>query len=342
MFLKAGNIFSRRRKTGSMPPSFVSCSVAFVVVGIVTTIPAFVRLGADMHVHYVLLHQGLVHETLLAVFTLVPRLVVADVLVPHVDGQVLHLSPAQVASPPSVPLLLVLRQLVLVPLHLPAVGTLHRLGVVVPLKVASQVLSTLPFKSTKVTNLLVRLQMPLQLDLGLKAALAALLRAGDPAHVHHLHVSLLLRESDRSRRWTTFHVRQPERAWQIWAITGEVLDGVDHFVLLHVLCIDVGATICAKDISVGIHRILFNFSLSAFYITFLPVKGTFVVVHRAGALANVTTFVANKSLVPSCLMVFQLLAGLECFWALGTPMPAHVSCQHMLLHLAEVQILLRL
>ena len=326
-----------------MPPSFVSCSVAFVVVSIVTTIPAFVRLGADMHVHYVLLHQWLVHETLLAVFTLVPRLVVADVLVPHVDGQVLHLSPAQVASPPSVPLLLVLRQLVLVPLHLPAVGTLHRLGVVVPLKVASQVLSALPFKSTKVTNLLVRLQMPLQLHLGLEAALAALLRAGDPAHVHHLHVSLLLRESDRSRRWTTFHGRQPERAWQIWAITGEVLDGVDHFVLLHVLCIDVGATICAKDISVGVHRILFNFSLfAAFYVAFLPVKGTFVVVHRAGALANVTTFVANKSLVPGRMMVLQLLTGLECFWALGTPMPAHVSCQHMLLHLAEVQILLRL
>ena len=144
-----------------MPPPFVSCSVAFVVVSILTTIPTFVRLGADMHVHYVLLHQRLVHETLLAVFTLVPRLVVADVLVPHVDGQVLHLGPAQVASPPSMPLLLVLRQLVLVPLHLPTVGTLHRLGVVVPLKVTSQVLSALPFESTKVTNLLVRLQMPL-------------------------------------------------------------------------------------------------------------------------------------------------------------------------------------
>ena len=188
MFSKAGNIFSRRRKTGSVPSSLVSCSVAFVVVSILTSIPALVRLGADMHVHYVLLHKWFVHETLLAVFTLVPRLVVADVLVPHVDGQVLHLGPAQVASLPSVPLLLVLRQLVLVPLHLPAVGTLHRLGVVVPLKVASQVLSALPFKSTKVTNLLVRLQMPLQLDLGLKATLTALLRAGNPAHVN-LHCS---------------------------------------------------------------------------------------------------------------------------------------------------------
>ena len=169
--------------------------VALVVVGVLATVAALVRLRSDVHVHDVLIHQRLVHETFLAILTLVARLVVADVLVSHVNVQVLHLCSAYTARFPGVDFFLVFIQLMLVRLHLTTVRTLNRFCVMIALKVTSQVLRSLPLEAAMVTYLLVSLHMPLQLQLCLKTALATSFRAGQPPHVDHLHVSLLLGEA---------------------------------------------------------------------------------------------------------------------------------------------------
>ena len=74
-----------------MPPPLMGRPVALVVVSILATVSTLVRLRSDVHVHNVLLHQWFVHETFLAILTLVARLVIADVLISHVNGKVFHL-----------------------------------------------------------------------------------------------------------------------------------------------------------------------------------------------------------------------------------------------------------
>ena len=182
-----------------MPPPLMGRPVALIIVSILATVTTFVRLSTDMHVHNVFLHQILLHETFLAVFTLVTRLVVADVLVSHVDVQVFHLCSTYATLFSGVHFLLVLVQLMLVGLHGTTVRTLDSFRVMVSLKVAPQMLCALPLKATMVTYLLVRLHVFLQLQLRLKTTLASLLRAGQPPHMDHLHMTLLLHEPDCPR-----------------------------------------------------------------------------------------------------------------------------------------------
>ena len=192
-------VFGRCRKTRSMPPSFVGRPVALVIISILATVTTLVWLSSYMHVHNVLLHQILLHETFLAVFTLVTRLIVADMLVSHVDVEVFHLCSTYATLFSGVLLFLVLIQLMLVGLHLTTVRTLDSFRVMVSLKVTPQVLCTFPLEATVVTYLLVRLHVFLQFHLGLKATLASFLRAGQPSHVDHLHMPLLLDEPDCPR-----------------------------------------------------------------------------------------------------------------------------------------------
>merc|ERR1712032_788457 len=187
-------VFGRCRKARSMPPPLMGGPVALIVVSILATVTTFVRLSSNVYVHNVFLHQILLHETFLAVFTLVTRLVVADMLVSHVDVEIFHLCSTYATLFSGVLFLLVFIQLMLVSLHLTTVRTLDSFRVMVSLKVAPQVLCTLPLKATVVAYLLVRLNMFLHLQLSLKATLAGILRAGQPAHVDYLHMPLLLDE----------------------------------------------------------------------------------------------------------------------------------------------------
>ena len=118
-----------------MPPPLMSRPVALVIVGILATVSTLVRLSSDVHVHNVLLHQRLVHETFLAIFTFVASFVVADMLVSHVDVKVFHLCSTDATRFPGVDFLLVFIQLMLVCLHHTTVRTLNSFCVMVSLKV---------------------------------------------------------------------------------------------------------------------------------------------------------------------------------------------------------------
>ena len=314
--------------------------VALVVVGVLATVATLVRLRSDVHVHDVLIHQRLVHETLLAILTLEARLVVADMLISHVDGQAFHLCSAYATRFPGVNFFLVFIQLVLVRLHLTTVRTLNRFCVMIALKVTSQMLRSLPLEAAMVTYLLVRLHMPLQLQLRLKAVLATSFRAGQPPHVNHLHVSLLLGVSDCSRLAKTIQLRQSEGAWQVRAVTGEVLDGVDQLVPLHILCQNISSAVWTESGSTaGIFVPVFDSLFPVLYFSFLLVKSILVIIHGALAGANITTFITHKTLVPGSLVFFQRISGLESFWTLFAAMPAHVDNQQVLFHLLEIQVL---
>ena len=221
----------------------MSRPVAFVIVGILATVSTLVRLSSDVHVHNVLLHQRLVHETFLAIFTFVASFVVADMLVSHVDVKVFHLCSTDATRFPGVDFLLVFIQLMLVCLHHTTVRTLYSFRVMVSLKVTPQMLRSLSFKATMVTYLLVCLHMPLQLQFCLKTILAASFRAGQPSHVDHLHVSLLLGEPNCPGLGKTTQIWHSEGAWQVWAIAGKVFNCVNHFVPLNILCGDVSTAI---------------------------------------------------------------------------------------------------
>ena len=120
-----------------MPPPLMCRPVTLVVVSIIATVSTLVWLRSDVHVHNVLLHQWLVHETFLAILTLVARLVTGDVLISHVNGEVFHLRSANATRFPGVNSFLVFIQLMFVRLHLTTVGTLNRLCVMMTLVVPS-------------------------------------------------------------------------------------------------------------------------------------------------------------------------------------------------------------
>ena len=154
VFLLKFGVF--RGPHSTMPSSLMSASVTRVIVTILTTITALVRLSLYVQVHPVVLHRYSAHEALATVFAVEPLVLVGHVDSLHVVFHILHHNSTDLASGSVVHLPLVKLQ-VSVFEHFPTVGTGHHHSLMSNLFVIVQLARVVCPESTGVTHVFLRM-----------------------------------------------------------------------------------------------------------------------------------------------------------------------------------------
>ena len=154
VFLLKFGVF--RSPHSTMPSSLMSAPVTRVIVTILTTITALVRLSLYVHVHPVVVHRHSAHESFATVFAVEPLVRVGHVDSLHVVFHILHDNSTDLASGSIVHLPLVELQ-VSVFEHFPTVGTGHHHSLMSNLFVIVQLVRVVRPESTGVTDVFLRM-----------------------------------------------------------------------------------------------------------------------------------------------------------------------------------------
>ena len=136
-----------------MPSPFMSAPVTRVVVPIVTTISALVRLCLDVHVHSVVVHCHPAHESFAAVFAVEPFVRVSHVHSLHMMFHIFHNDPTDFTRSRAVDLPLVQLQVSIFE-HFSTIRTRHHHSLMSNLSVVVQLVGVISLEATGVAHIL--------------------------------------------------------------------------------------------------------------------------------------------------------------------------------------------